>query len=210
MTASALHFEPHRPRVLPHAEIRYWAHFCPPDTSRKLFQTLHKQLAWQQQTLRLFGAQHAVPRLSALYGDAGLAYTYSGIEHQAQLWTPTLAALRTDIEAAAGASFNSVLANLYRDGQDSNGWHADNEPELGANPVIASLSLGAPRDFQFKHRRLREHSYSCELGDGSLLIMAGAMQAHWLHQLPKRRRVNAPRINLTFRLICAAPLSETQ
>jgi len=97
--------------------------------------------------------------------------------------------------------FNSVLANLYRNGRDSNGWHADDEPELGSQPIIASVSLGATRDFQFKHRQLAQHSYTQELSSGSLLVMGGAMQAHWLHQLPKRLRVQDPRINLTFRYI---------
>ena len=188
------------PRLsLPDAELRYCAGFYAPQQAQKLFTALRDGLDWQQEYICLFGRQHAVPRLSALYGDHGLVYRYSNIEHDAQGWTPMLAQLRSDIEALVDSSFNSVLANLYRDGNDCNGWHADNEPELGAAPVIASLSLGAPRDFQFKHRQLQQHNYRCRLEPGSVLIMAGAMQSHWLHQLPRRRRVNDARINLTFR-----------
>ncbi|NNL57040.1 MAG: alpha-ketoglutarate-dependent dioxygenase AlkB [Pseudomonadales bacterium] len=187
--------------LLPNAELRYCANFYSPNKAAQLFATLRAEIDWQQETIFLFGKRQPVPRLSALYGDSGLLYRYSNIEHTAHAWTPLLAALRKDVEGLTGSSVNSVLANLYRDGNDCNGWHADNEPELGSAPVIASISLGAARDFHFKHRELPQHSYRCQLAPGSVLIMAGAMQSHWLHQLPRRRRVSEARINLTFRQI---------
>ena len=137
-----------------------------------------------------------IPRLTAWHGAAG--YVYSGIRLTPAAWTPPLLELKALAERLAGERFNSVLLNLYRDGRDSVSWHADNEPGLGRDPVIASLSLGAVRRFQLKHRRLDER-LALDLPHGSCLIMAGATQHHWLHQLPKTTRPVGPRINLTFR-----------
>jgi alkylated DNA repair dioxygenase AlkB len=127
-------------------------------------------------------------------------YTYSGHTHKAAPLTPALQQLWPQVEQAAAARFNTVLLNYYRTGQDSMGWHADDEPELGRNPVIASLSLGAARRFKLRHNQTRA-VVDIELPSGSLLVMAGALQHHWQHCLPKSARVTAPRLNLTFRWI---------
>jgi alkylated DNA repair dioxygenase AlkB len=152
----------------------------------------------------MYGKRIAVPRLTAWFGDAETNYTYSGLTMVPEPWTPELLELKSRLEPRArGTTFNSVLLNLYRDGNDSVAWHSDDEPELGRNPVIASLSLGQARSFRLKH----DHDDSIppvqiELTHGSLLVMSGALQHHWKHQLPKRRSVNlGPRINLTFRQI---------
>ena len=187
--------------VLPDANVDFFEQFYSSARAQDLFDLLLKELQWQQESLQIYGKRHRVPRLSALYGASNVQYTYSGIAHTALPWTSALLEIKNDLEQATQAKFNSVLANLYRNGRDSNGWHADDEPELGSRPIIASVSLGATRDFQFKHRQLAQHSYTQELSSGSLLVMGGAMQAHWLHQLPKRLRVQDPRINLTFRYI---------
>jgi alkylated DNA repair dioxygenase AlkB len=141
-----------------------------------------------------------VPRLSAWYGDAGAVYTYSGLRLEPLPWTPVLLEIKQATERLSGTRFNSVLLNLYRDGQDSMGWHSDDEPELGPEPVIASVSLGALRRFVFQHKK-RRWRIALDLEPGSVLLMAGATQHHWRHALPKTRRPVAPRINLTFRTI---------
>jgi alkylated DNA repair dioxygenase AlkB len=146
------------------------------------------------------GRRLPIPRLTAWHGQAG--YVYSGIRMAPAPWTPPLLELKDIAEALAGQPFNSVLLNLYRHGRDSVSWHADNEPGLGRNPVIASISLGAERRFQLKHRRTGER-LSVDLAHGSCLIMAGATQHHWLHQLPKIAQPVGPRINLTFRAMTA-------
>lgn len=146
----------------------------------------------------LFGRRIALPRLTAWYGEHG--YRYSGIRHQPAPLTPTLAVLKSSIEAIAKRGFNSVLLNLYRDGRDSMGWHSDDEAALGPEPEIASLSLGAERRFHLKHRTSGDR-LSLDLGHGSCLIMRGRCQACWQHQLPKTKRKIGPRINLTFRSI---------
>ena len=186
---------------LPGAKISCLPEFYSEALANQYFQVLYRSINWSSEKIRLFGKVHNVPRLSAFYGDGGISYCYSGIHADAMAWIPELAKIREDVERAIGQRFNSVLANLYRDGNDSNGWHADDEKSLGVRPVIASLSLGAARDFQIKHRRLDEHRYSLSLTNGSLLLMAGDMQTNWLHQIPKRKSLSLPRINLTFRFI---------
>ena len=168
----------------------------PPADADRLLEALRDGIAWRQEVAALMGRRVPIPRLTAWHGAAG--YVYSGIRMTPAPWTPPLLELKALAEALAGQPFNSVLLNLYRDGRDSVSWHADNEPGLGRNPVIASLSLGAVRRFQLKHRRLPERA-SLDLPHGSCLIMAGATQHHWLHQLPKTRAPVGPRINLTFR-----------
>ncbi len=157
---------------------------------------------WRQDEIRLFGKAMLQPRLHAWYGDANAIYTYSGLRNVPLAWTPLLAEMRAQIEAATGATFNAVLLNLYRDGSDSMGMHADDEPELGAQPVIASLSLGAARTFVMRHRHTKTlPAVRLSLGDGDLLVMKGATQAHWLHGIAKQKRNEGARLNLTFRLI---------
>jgi len=149
----------------------------------------------------MFGRRVAFPRLTAWYGDPGAAYTYSGVRNEPLPWTPLLGELRDLVAAAAGAPFNSVLLNRYRDGSDSMGWHADDERELA--PVIASLSVGAVRTFELRHRGDRER-IALPLASGSLIVMAGDTQRHWQHRVPKDVRAPGERINLTFRLVDAA------
>lgn len=167
------------------------------------FERLHRQLHWQGEQLFIYGRWIAVPRLMAWYGDPGANYRYSGVDHQPLPWTADLQALRQDMQAACGQTFNSVLANLYRDGRDSMGCHADDEKELGPNPLIASLSFGDSRLLRFRHPASGD-KLDIELGHGDLLIMAGQLQHHWRHELPKTRRAKQPRINLTFRRIFPA------
>ncbi|MBI2380593.1 MAG: alpha-ketoglutarate-dependent dioxygenase AlkB [Gammaproteobacteria bacterium] len=180
--------------------IDYWPRFLALPEQAGLYERLAGSLAWEQEELVIAGRAVRVPRLVAWYGEPEAQYRYSGTDHPPLPWTPELAELRRRLEAATGHVYNSVLANWYRDGQDSMGWHADKEPELGRDPAIASLSLGAKRRFLLEHVRTGQR-LELELGEGDLLLMAGACQHHWRHALPKTRKPCGPRINLTFRLI---------
>lgn len=168
-----------------------------------LLATLLDRLPWEVHRIRMFGRVVDSPRLSAWMGDADAVYRYSGTRFVPHPWTPELRALRDRVAAACGVSFNSVLANLYRDGADRMGWHSDDEPELGARPAIASLSLGAERTFRFRAKAGGE-PVAIELPHGSLLKMAGDTQRLYRHELPARKRVAGARINLTFRHIAGA------
>ena len=161
---------------------------------------LLNELHWQQETLILFGKKTPTPRLTGWYGDIGAIYRYSGVTHWPQPWTEALTVLKQHVEHACQYHFNSVLANLYRNGRDTVGWHADNEKTLGPNPLIASLSLGATRTFKLRHIKTRD-TVAIPLTSGSLLVMGGELQHHWHHCLPRTTKVDAPRINLTFRRI---------
>lgn len=172
-----------------------------PAAAARLFALLQTTIAWRQEIATLMGRRIPIPRLTAWHGAAG--YVYSGIRLTPAPWTPPLLELKAVAERLAGQTFDSVLLNLYRDGRDSVSWHADNETGLGRDPVIASVSLGAVRRFQLKHRR-RPERLTLDLPHGSCLIMAGATQHHWLHQLPKTSREVGPRINLTFRTLGTA------
>ncbi len=165
-----------------------------------LFKQLQSELGWQEEAIFIYGKRLKVPRLMCWYGDAEAAYRYSGVNHQPLPWTLALQAVREKIEQRCECAFNSVLANLYRDGQDSMGCHADDEKELGQNPVIASLSLGDERLFKLHHKSGKE-KLDIVLGHGDLLVMAGEMQHHWMHSVPKTKKAKSPRINLTFRKI---------
>jgi len=163
---------------------------------------LAAELPWERHVVRLFGREHPAPRLSAYHGDPDASYRYSGQRYQPAAWTPALSELRTVVEDAAGARFNAVLANRYGDGSGGMGWHSDDEPELGPEPTIASLSFGAPRRFVLRHRRERGRPrLELLLGHGDLLVMAGRCQADWQHAVPKTAKPVAERINLTFRLV---------
>lgn len=153
---------------------------------------------WRADTVVVYGKRYLQPRLTAWYGEA--SYTYSGLTLQALPLTPLLEQLRATVEHVTGRHYNSVLLNYYRDGADSMGMHSDDEPELGPQPVIASLSYGATRTFILRHRRHRR-TVRLDLTDGSLLLMAGALQAHWLHGINKTAKVVGPRLNLTFRYV---------
>ncbi|MCQ8104757.1 alpha-ketoglutarate-dependent dioxygenase AlkB [Methylomonas sp. SURF-2] len=166
------------------------------------YQTLYRELAWRREQVFIHGRWVNVPRLTAWYGDPCAHYKYSGVDHLPLPWTAALQCLRREVEAACKAGFNSVLANLYRDGGDSMGSHADDEKELGLNPLIASLSFGDSRLLRFKHLKTGQ-KLDLELRNGDLLIMAGELQHRWRHELPKTRKAKQPRINLTFRRIIA-------
>lgn len=186
--------------ALPEGEgVLYRRAFASADCAR-LFDVLQRETAWQQHVITLYGRAIASPRLSAWYGDPEAVYGYSGLRLEPASWTPTLLRVRERVERLAATHFNSVLLNLYRDGQDSMGWHSDDEPELGRNPVIASVSFGAARRFlmQHKKRRLR---MELRLEDGDVLVLGGATQHCWRHHVPKTRQPTGSRINLTFRSI---------
>lgn len=170
-----------------------------------LFERLKDGIDWREESIQMFGKRYMQPRLLAWYGDPGVSYRYSGMRHDPLPWTPLLANLRKRVEALAGISFNSVLANLYRNERDSMGLHADDEPELGHRPVIASLSLGEERVFRLRHRQRKDlKPIRLVLTPGSLLIMRGATQENWKHEVPKQTRPCGPRINLTFRQVYSA------
>ena len=166
----------------------------------RYFGLLLGDVPWQQHEIRLFGKVHLQPRLVAWYGDAGRQYSYSGIRLAPLPWIEPVLLLKRLCEKFAETDFNSVLLNLYRDGQDTVGWHSDDEPELGPEPVIASLSLGAERAFRLRNKATGA-SQTVELPAGSVLVMSGRCQEEWEHHLPRRGRVLEPRINLTFRQI---------
>ena len=163
-----------------------------------IFSGLRQETPWEQNFIRLFGKEVSEPRLSAWHAEANLPYTYSGVPRTPHPWKEPLSTLRTACETHTGRSFNGALLNLYRSGQDAMGWHSDDEAVNGPNPVIASISLGAERRFDFRHKQTRE-VISVVLPHGSLLVMSGACQTYWLHRIPKTTRELQPRINVTFR-----------
>lgn len=190
-----------QPLALAGADLALWTDWLSPAEADALFAQLHDTIAWETHVIRLFGREVASPRRSCWIGDAGASYVYSRTRFEPHPWPPALAALRPRVEQACGARFNSVLANLYRDGRDAMGWHSDDEPELGPAPVIASLSLGTARRFVFRRKPRGPVALELSLPPGSLLRMAGATQRLYQHALPRTARVQAPRINLTFRRI---------
>jgi alkylated DNA repair dioxygenase AlkB len=168
------------------------------DEADRLFAAVRREAAWTQEQIRIAGRVSPVPRLTAWHADPGVAYAYSGVRHQPIPWTPALTQIRERVEGAARQTFNGVLANLYRDGRDSVGWHADDEAELTGS-AIASVSLGAPRRFVFRMKDRPTRKVDTVLPPGSLLIMDAVCQRHWHHSIPKTTVPVGPRINLTFR-----------
>ena len=191
--------------AVPDADLHFMHGFYPPDECAGLLAALLEQTPWRQERIEVWGKVHDQPRLTSWHGDPGTRYTYSGITLDTCPWTPALARMRQDVEAATGQRFNSVLLNLYRDQHDCVGWHSDNERELGRAPLIASLSLGATRSFRLRHRERAHPPVNISLTDGSLLLMAGDTQRNWQHAVPRETREKGPRINLTFRQIAARP-----
>jgi alkylated DNA repair dioxygenase AlkB len=189
------------PISLRDATVVYYPNFISVKYASEVFQKLLKETAWREDTIKIYGKVYKQPRLTALYGEEGKSFSYSGITMSPSKFTSLLYNLKTLIEKETNIKFNTVLLNLYRDGNDSNGWHSDDEKELGDNPVIASLSLGAKRYFHLKHKKDKELKFKIPLEHGSLLLMKGTTQHYWLHQVPKSKKVTEPRINLTFRLI---------
>jgi alkylated DNA repair dioxygenase AlkB len=186
------------------AEVSYAEAWLSREEADTLFDRLRQEISWERHRLSMFGREVDSPRLSCWIGDPGATYTYSRTRFEPRPWTPSLLSLRERVQSFCGARFNSVLANLYRDGQDSMGWHSDDEPELGQRPVIASVSLGAERRFRLRRklpRGIRATPLGLPLAHGSLLCMAGDTQRHYQHDLPKMAGMTGARINLTFRLI---------
>ena len=189
------------PLALPGADITFDPHWLPAPEADALFPALQAQVPWEIHRIRLFGREIDSPRLSCWIGDPDAVYVYSGARFVPRPWLPVLSSLRARLADKVGVDFNSVLANLYRDGRDAMGWHSDDEPELGPAPVIASLSLGATRRFVFKSRDRQVHRLALDLPHGSLLVMRGDTQGKYRHALPRTVRPVGPRINLTFRRI---------
>ncbi|HEX9961928.1 MAG TPA: alpha-ketoglutarate-dependent dioxygenase AlkB, partial [Pyrinomonadaceae bacterium] len=166
-----------------------------------MFENLFKEIKWRSDKIKLYGKEFELPRKTAWYGEQEKSYKYSGIEMFPEPWTLTLLEIKQEIEKVSDTKFNSVMMNLYRDGNDGISWHTDAEPELGRNPTIASVSFGQTRRFMLRHRNNKELKLEIELTHGSLLLMGGPTQHFWQHQIPKTSRKLKPRINLTFRVI---------
>lgn len=177
------------------------AGFLPTDEATAALSALLDEIPWRQEHVRMFGRQIPMPRLTCWMGDPGCDYTYSRVRYAPTPWTETAAKLRDRVTEATGEGFNAVLLNRYRSGADSMGWHADDEPELGTSPTIASVSLGAARRFDLQHRKRKAEKQRVVLTHGSLLVMAGTTQAHWKHRLPRTTTEVGERLNLTFRRI---------
>lgn len=167
----------------------------------KLMSAILKEVSWRDDKILMFGKEMSQPRKVAWYGEKDICYTYSKIKMFANEWSPTLKFLQQYLLKRTGQEFNSVLINLYRNGEDYMSWHSDDEAELGINPVIASLSMGAPRDILFRCKSDLSKKLKLQLANGSLLIMQGETQTYWQHMLPKRKKVHEARLNLTFRNI---------
>ncbi|RFS23304.1 alpha-ketoglutarate-dependent dioxygenase AlkB [Chitinophaga silvatica] len=182
-------------------EMDYYPKFFSEQESNALMQALRASLDWKQESMKLYGKDILFPRLMAWYGDAGSNYSFSGRNYTPVPWTTELLEIRNRLTPLCGKTFNSVLANLYRNGNDAMGWHADDEPELGPHPIIASVNFGATRKFRLRYKNNHQLTYELPLSHGSLLVMKGTLQEFWEHQIPKTKKVLSERINLTFRHI---------
>lgn len=176
--------------------VRYYPDFIA--RPQAWFEQLEKEIQWRQDHITLYGKTHPLPRLQAWYGEPHARYSYSRIALEPLPWTPGLLELKNQLEEFLAVRFQGVLCNFYRQGANYAAWHSDNEPQLGTNPTIASLSFGARRRFQLRHLKDQEQK-EILLKEGSLLVMEGELQQHWKHQLPKALKVKEARINLTFR-----------
>jgi alkylated DNA repair dioxygenase AlkB len=184
-----------------HGVAIYYERFFNAACSDVYLRQLQEEICWRQEPIKLFGREVLQPRLTALYGEPGKPYTYSGRTMHPLPWTQTLLEIKQQVEPVAGVIFSTALLNFYRDGSDSMGWHRDNERSLGPDPVIGSLSFGATRKFQFRDHKDKKNVHSIGLANGSFLLMKGETQKHWEHRLPKTTRPIGPRINITFRVI---------
>ena len=181
--------------------LQYAQHFLSLEQADRLFAELVTQVPWQQAEIRLFGKSVMTPRLSCWMGDARAVYRYSNTTFLPEPWLNSILALKNQLETAVGCTFNSVLLNYYRNGQDAMGWHSDDEPELGTQPAIASVSLGAERRFLLREKTKNARSMGLPLANGSLLLMQGDSQKLFQHSLPRTAKPIGARINLTFRKI---------
>lgn len=183
------------------ADVSYYPNFISKNEAEHFYSTILNETDWQQDNIKVYGKTYPQPRLTALFGNNKKPYSYSNITIQPEIFTETVLKIKTKIESKTNIKFTTCLANLYRNGNDSNGWHADNEKELGTNPIIASVSFGASRYFNLKHKKDKNLKRKLLLESGSLLLMKGETQHHWLHQVAKTKKRVGPRINLTFRII---------
>ncbi len=188
---------------LPDLDAIYYPNFYSSEEASTLFEELKKKTKWQQDDITVYGKTHPQPRLTSFHSLEQMSYSYSGITMDTIPFSPILVQIKNKIEENIEEKFNAVLLNLYRDGMDSMGWHSDDEKELGKNPAIASITLGEERMFHLKHKNNKELKSKLLLQNGSLLLMKGKTQHFWQHQIPKSKKVNGSRINLTFRLIKA-------
>lgn len=196
------HFDALRPLPVPDGEVYYAHHFDIGYDPTMLLRHLIHDVPWRAENVVVWGKTYPQPRLIAWYGDAGRRYQYSGVALEPLPWSKALLDVREKVEHAVDVKFNSVLLNYYRDNHDSMGFHSDDEKELGARPVIASVSLGETRLLVLKHKRDRTiKPLKLGLKSGSLLLMKGDTQAHWKHGIEKEKRACGPRVNLTFRKI---------
>lgn len=184
----------------PNASISYFPNYLQKETANKYFEIFLKELEWKQWDIKIFGKNIPQPRLTSLYAVNDVPYTYSNLTLFPKKFTAELSELYEKLKMETGEQFTHCLVNLYRNGNDSMGWHSDDEKELGKNPVIASISLGGIRSFHLKHKNL-DSKFKLDLENGSLLMMEGTTQHFWKHQLPKTKKIVSPRINLTFRKI---------
>jgi alkylated DNA repair dioxygenase AlkB len=180
--------------------VNYHGMIFSPAEAEKFLKDLSANIAWEHDEVMMFGKKIITKRKVAWYGDEPFNYTYSHVKKTALPWTPILQAIKDKIEEASGETYNSCLLNLYHNGEEGMGWHTDNEKELKKEGAIASISFGAPRKFCFKHKQTEE-KVDLLLDHGSLLVMKGSTQSHWLHRLPPSKKINSLRINLTFRTI---------
>ena len=186
---------------LPNSDITYYPNFLSPIKAQAYFMALKKNVAWQQDDIKVFGKTYAQPRLTSLYASNKKVYTYSNITMHPHMFSGELLEIKQKLEKDVGIVFTTCLVNRYRDGKDSNGWHADDEKELGQNPIIASISLGEQRYFHLRHKEDKALKHKILLENGSLLLMKGETQHFWQHQIPKTAKRIGERINLTFRII---------
>ena len=186
---------------LPDSDITYYPNCFSAEKSQIYYEKLLRETPWQQDDITVFGKTYPQPRLTALYANNKNSYTYSNITMQPHIFSPIVSEIKRIAESITNTKYTTCLLNLYRDGNDSNGWHADNEKELGEEPVIASVSFGEARWFHLKHRTDKNLKAKILLENGSLLLMKGKTQKYWLHQIPKSKKIHRPRINLTFRII---------
>ena len=192
---------------LPDAEIILYRHFFDLTESNLYFENLLTEVAWEQESILMFGKMTPLPRLTAWYGDPKTSYTYSSLKNEPLPWSEALLEIRQQLSELTDGTFNSVLLNLYRNGSDSVAWHADDEKELGVSPTIASVSFGQTRKFAFKKKDAGTEVLSIDLNHGDVLIMSGETQQNYLHQIPRSAKKMEPRINMTFRSVYTPDLS---
>lgn len=186
---------------LPHDLVDYRPGVFSPSESKMLLEKFIQEIPWQQRSQLMYGKEVITPRLTAWFGDSGIDYSLTGKSQQPLPWTDELLMIKNRIEPFSGAKFDSVLLNYYRDGNDSVSWHTDNDGVPGKNWIVASVSFGQTRVFDFRHKDDHSFKYSVVLENGSYLLMKGGFQEQWQHRVPKSKTILKPRVNLTFRVL---------